>query len=159
LKQEFGFNAFQLGLIGSAFMWVYAGAAPIAGFVGDRLRRKDLILGGFFFWSLVTMATGWARKFSHFIAIRGLEGFGEAFYFPSSMSLISDYHDRRSRSRALSIHQSSVYIGTIGGGALGGFFAEHYGWRTGFYVFGFLGMVLALILFRFLREPRRGESE
>jgi MFS family permease len=159
LKQEFGFNAFQLGLIGSAFMWVYAGAAPIAGFIGDRMRRKDLILGGFFFWSVITVTTGWAKKFWHFAVIRGLEGFGEAFYFPASMSLISDYHDRRTRSRAMSFHQSSVYIGTIGGGALGGFFAEHYGWRTGFYVFGFLGMVLAVILFRFLREPRRGQSE
>src|SRR5438552_1802251 len=106
LKSEFGLSPFQLGIIGSAFMWVYAGAAPIAGFIGDRMRRKDLILGGFFFWSLITTITGWATKFWHFVTIRGLEGFGEAFYFPSSMSLISDYHGRRTRSRALSIHQS-----------------------------------------------------
>ena len=42
-------------LIGSAFMWVYAFGAPLAGFIGDRVRRKDLILGGCLFWSAVTL--------------------------------------------------------------------------------------------------------
>jgi MFS family permease len=159
LEKEFGFSKTQLGLIASAFAWVYAGAAPVAGFIGDRLRRKGLILGGFLFWSIVTMATGWSQKFWQFFAVRATEGFGEAFYFPASMSLISDYHGGRTRSRAMSIHQSSVYIGTIGGGVLGGFFAEKYGWRAGFYFFGLAGIALALVLSRFLREPRRGQSE
>src|ERR1041385_8502116 len=53
LKEEFGFDKVQLGLIGSAFMWTYAAGAPFAGFVGDRCRRKDLILGGCLFWSFV----------------------------------------------------------------------------------------------------------
>jgi len=75
------------------------------------------------------------------------------------MSLISDYHGQRTRSRAMSFHQSSVYIGTIGGGALGGLFGQLYGWRTGFYVFGLSGLVLSAILMRFLREPQRGQSE
>src|SRR5437773_10581159 len=44
LKQEFGFDKVQLGLIGSAFMWVYAFGAPFARFICDRSRRKDLIL-------------------------------------------------------------------------------------------------------------------
>jgi MFS family permease len=75
------------------------------------------------------------------------------------MSLISDYHGRQTRSRAMSFHQSSVYIGTIGGGALGGLFGQFYGWRVGFYVFGLSGFVLSVVLLRFLREPRRGQSE
>ena len=55
LKEEFGFDKVQLGLIGSAFMWVYAAGAPLAGVICDRFRRKDLILGGCLFWSFVTM--------------------------------------------------------------------------------------------------------
>src|SRR5512140_2923512 len=39
LKEEFGFSAVQLGLIGSAFMWVYAAGAPLAGLIADRVRR------------------------------------------------------------------------------------------------------------------------
>lgn len=159
LERELGLSKLQLGMVGSAFMWVYAVLAPFAGFTGDRASRKNLILGGFSFWSIITVATGWATKFWHLVTFRALEGFGEAFYFPASMSLISDYHGRQTRSRAMSFHQSSVYIGTIGGGALGGLFGQMYGWRIGFYVFGVSGLVLSIILMRFLREPRRGQSE
>ncbi len=159
LKEEFGFDKVQLGLIGSAFMWVYAGGAPFAGYICDRFRRKDLILGGCLFWSFVTITTGWCGKLWQFVTVRALEGFGETFYFPASMSLTSDYHDRRTRSRALSFHQSSVYLGTILGSWAGAWIAEKVGWRVGFYFFGGLGMVLALLLYKFLREPARGEAE
>jgi MFS family permease len=59
----------------------------------------------------------------------------------------------------MSFHQSSVYVGTIAGSGLGAWFAEHYGWRVGFYFFGAMGMLLAAVLYRFLREPLRGASE
>ena len=159
LQIEFGFDETQLGLIGSAFMWVYAVGAPLAGFIGDRLPRKSLILGGCLFWSFVTVTTGWCSKLWQFVGVRALEGCGETFYFPASVSLVSDYHGPATRSRALSLHQSSVYVGTIMGSWLGAWFAEHYGWRVGFYCFGGVGMILAVILYRFLREPRRGASE
>jgi MFS family permease len=159
LRQEFGFDKVQLGLIGSAFMWVYAFGAPFAGFVGDRVRRIDLILGGCLFWSAITALTGWCGRLWHFVTVRAVEGLGETFYFPASMSLLSDYHGPATRSRALALHQSSVYAGTIAGSWLGAWFAEAHGWRTGFYFFGLAGFVLALVLYGFLREPRRGQSE
>jgi MFS family permease len=159
LKEEFGFDKVQLGLIGSAFMWVYAAGAPLAGFIGDRVARRHLILGGCLFWSFVTVTTGWCSKLWHFVTVRALEGFGETFYFPASMSLTSDYHGPATRSRALSFHQSSVYVGTILGSWAGAYLAETVGWRMGFYVFGSLGMVLALVLYAFLIEPKRGQSE
>jgi len=159
LKEEFGFDTVELGLIGSAFMWVYAAGAPFAGFICDRLRRKDLILGGCVFWSVITVMTGWCGKLWQFVTVRALEGLGETFYFPASMSLMSDYHDRRTRSRALSFHHSSVYVGTILGSWLGAWFAEHLGWRLGFYFFGGLGLALALVLCKLLREPPRGEAD
>ena len=159
LRQEFGFDNEQIGLIASAFMWVYAGGAPFAGFIADRFRRKDLILGGCLFWSVVTVATGWCSKLWHFVTVRALEGFGETFYFPASMSLVSDYHNANTRSRAMSLHQSSVYAGSIVGAWLGAWFAEHHGWRLGFYVFGAAGIILSLFLYRFLIEPPRGSAD
>ena len=153
LKSEFGFDPVQLGLIGSAFAWVYAAGAPIAGYVGDRLRRKDLILGGCLFWSFITVTTSWCSKLWQFVTVRALEGVGETFYFPASMSLVSDYHGPRTRSRAMSFHQSSVYAGTIVGSWFAAWLAEHYGWRSGFYFFGSAGVLLAIVLYVFLREP------
>jgi MFS family permease len=159
LKDEFGFDKVQLGLIGSAFMWVYAAGAPFAGLAGDLLRRKDLILGGCLFWSAVTVLTGKCSQLWHFVTVRAAEGFGETFYFPASMSMLSDYHSAKTRSRAMSFHQSSVYVGTILGSWLGAWFAERHGWRVGFYFFGAAGLVLALVLYRFLDEPPRTRPE
>jgi len=159
LEQEFGFSKTQLGLIGSAFMWVYAAGAPLAGLIGDRARRKDLILGGCMFWSFVTVITGKCANLWQFITVRASEGFGETFYFPASMSLVSDYHTPRTRSKALSFHQSSVYVGTVAGSWIAALLAQHWGWRSGFYLFGSAGMVLAVVLYFLLREPRRGQSE
>ncbi len=159
LKELYHFNPVQLGLIGSAFMWVYALCAPIAGYIADRVRRKNLILGGCLFWSTVAMSTGWCSVLWQFITVRAVEGFGETFYFPASMSLLSDYHGKATRSRALAIHQSGVYVGTIAGSWIGAIIAERYNWRYGFYLFGGLGILLALLLLKSLKEPQRGTSE
>ena len=159
LETEFHFDKEQLGLISSAFMWVYAGCALLAGFACDRFQRRHLIMGGCLFWSLVTVATGYCSQLWHFVTVRALEGFGETFYFPASMSLVSDYHDGRTRSRALAFHQSGVYAGTILGSWFGAWLAERYGWRAGFYFFGGAGVLLALVFYTFLREPRRGQAE
>src|SRR6185436_9554474 len=159
LKDEFGFDKVQLGLIGSAFMWVYAAGAPFAGLAGDLLRRKDLILGGCLFWSAVTVLTGKCNQLWQFVTVRAAEGFGETFYFPASMSMLSHYHSAQTRSRAMSFHQSSVYVGTILGSWLGAWFAERHGWRVGFYFFGAAGLVLAILLYRFLKEPQLTDPE
>jgi MFS family permease len=159
LKSEMGLTDVQLGIVGSSFAWVYAVALPLAGVIGDRFSRKKLILGGLIFWSLVTLATALSRNYWHLVFFRALEGFGEAFYFPASMSLISDYHGKDTRSRAMSFHQSSVYAGTILGGTVAGFMGQYYGWRSGFYLFGILGTLLGIVLLWALKEPVRGQAE
>ena len=158
LKTEMGLTDVQLGYIASSFMWVYAAAAPLAGMVGDRFRRKHVILGGLIFWSVVTVATALATHYWQLVLFRALEGLGEAFYFPASMSLISAWHGKETRSRAMSWHQSSVYAGTIVGGTFAGYLAEHYGWRLGFYVFGGLGILLGVVLLSLLKEPAQEQA-
>lgn len=159
LKQEMGLSDVQLGIVGAAFMWVYAGFGAIAGIVGDRFQRKTLIIGGLIFWSLVTIGTALSTDYIHLVICRALEGFGEAFYFPASMSLLSDYHSKETRSKAMSFHQSSVYAGTIAGGTVAGFMGQYYGWHTSFYLFGGLGVLLGVVLLGFLKEPVRGQAE
>jgi sugar phosphate permease len=159
LEREMGLTPVQLGLLGSAFAWVYGLAAPLAGMVVDRVTRKTAILGGLHAWSIICVATALSRNFRHLFLFRAAEGLGETFYFPASMSLISDYHGRETRSRAMGLHQTSVYVGTIGGGFFAGLIAEQYGWRLSFIVFGGLGILLGLVLQRVLVEPPRGASE
>ncbi|MEK6324157.1 MAG: MFS transporter [Acidobacteriota bacterium] len=158
LKSEMNLSDVQLGIVGASFMWVYAAIGPVAGLVGDRINRKTLIITGLIFWSLITIATALSTKYSHLVLFRALEGFGEAFYFPASMSMLSDYHGAGTRSRAMSIHQSSVYAGTIAGGSVAGVLGQHYGWRSSFYLFGSLGILLGVLLLGLLREPARAHS-
>ncbi|MGH9632851.1 MAG: MFS transporter [Bryobacteraceae bacterium] len=159
LEQEMNLSTVQLGLLGSAFAWVYGLCAPFAGIIVDRVSRTKAILFGLHAWSAICIATGASRTFTHLFAFRAAEGLGETFYFPASMSMISDYHGKRTRSRAMGLHQTSVYVGTVAGGFFAGLIGQHYGWRWSFYLFGGLGILLGFVLHRFLIEPVRGVAD
>jgi MFS family permease len=159
LEREMQLTSVQLGLLGSAFAWVYGLGAPFAGWIVDRVKRRSAILGGLYAWSAICIATIFSWDFKHLLFWRAAEGLGETFYYPASMSLVSDYHDSRTRSRAMGLHQTSVYIGTIAGGFFAGLIGQYYGWRLSFIVFGGLGILLGLALQRHLVEPPRGAAD
>src|SRR5262249_30287258 len=110
LEKEMHLDPVQVGWLVSSFGLVYGLCAPFAGSIVDRVRRKTAILAGLQAWSLICMATALSRNFLHLLFFRAAEGLGETFYYPASVSLISDYHGKRTRSRALGLHQSSVYF-------------------------------------------------
>jgi MFS family permease len=159
LQHSLHLDEVQLGLLGSSFAWVYGLGSPFAGAIADRVRRKRAILGGLFAWSFICATTALARRFATLLFFRAAEGIGETFYMPATMSMLSDYHGPKTRSRALGLHQTSVYVGTIGGGFFAGYLGQHYGWRSSFVVFGGLGMLLGGVLVFALREPRRGAAD
>jgi len=159
LKNEMKLTTVELGMLGSAFAWLHGLGAPLAGAIVDRIRRKTAIMGGLYAWSAICMATALSRNFRHLLLFRAAEGCGETLYYPATVSLISDYHGRQTRSRALGFLVTSVYVGTIGGGFFAGLIGQRYGWRWSFIVFGGLGILLGLVLHRYLLEPRRGAAE
>jgi len=159
LEKEMRLTPVMLGWIGSSFALVYGLFAPFAGNVGDRFRRKGVILWGLWLWSVICAFTALSRRFGHLIFFRAAEGLGETFYFPATTSLISDYHGKRTRSRALGLHNTGVYAGTIAGGFFAGLISQHYGWRPAFVVFGTLGVLLGLVLMKYIVEPKRGMAE
>jgi MFS family permease len=159
LEKEMGLTPLQLGLIGSSFAWVYGLCGLFAGTIVDHVPRRSAVLWGLQAWSLICAATAISRNFVQLLIFRALEGLGETFYFPASMSLISDYHSPATRSRAMGLHQTSVYVGTIGGGFFAGLIGQRFGWRWSFVVFGVAGMLLGVVLRKHLREPERGASE
>lgn len=159
LEHEMKLGPVELGLLGSSFAWIYGICAPFAGNFVDRIRRKSAILWGLQVWSVICSATALSRTFAHLLFFRAAEGLGETFYFPASMSMISDYHGKRTRSRAIGFHQTSVYMGTIAGGFFAGLIGQYYGWRLSFVVFGAAGILLGAVLVRFLREPPRGGAD
>lgn len=142
----------QLGLIASSLVWTYGVLVPVAGFIGDRWSRRNIIGSSLFFWSIATLSTGFCVTLIQFVLLRGIAtGGGEAFYAPAANALISEEHTKR-RSFALAIHQTAVYFGIILSGLIAGFIAEQYGWRNAFYLFGGLGIMIAVVIFMRLRK-------
>lgn len=150
------------GLMLGQFKWVYAILSPIGGYVADRFSRRLTICASLFVWSAVTWWTGHVQSFQELLHARTLMGISEAFYIPAALALITDYHHGPTRSRAVGLHQMAIYCGVIAGG-FGGYVADAptLGWRSAFNAAGCFGMLYAVPLLLFLRDPRRldrGES-
>ena len=147
IKSDLGLTDAQLGLVGSIFILTLGVFFPIAGFVGDIFNRNKVISFSLFFWSLATLLTGFGNSLIHLIILRSLSvGGGEAFYAPAANGLIGQFH-HKSRAIAMSIHQTSLYAGVIVSGLLGGYIAQTYGWKNTFFLYGGIGVLLAIILF------------
>jgi MFS family permease len=159
LQHDFSLNLFQLGVIGSAFMWTYALFGPLAGWLCDRASYRWTIIGALIFWSASTAATSFMHSYGGLMLVRALGGLGETFYFPAAMSMLARFHGRDTRSRALSLHQSAVYAGSIAGGGLAAWLAERHGWRFPFEIFGGFGAALVLLLLFGLKEPARPNAD
>lgn len=152
IKADLQLSDSELGLIASSLVWTYGFLVPVAGFIGDKFSRRNIIGVCLCFWSVATLTTGLSATLIQFILLRGIAtGGGEAFYAPAANALISEEHKKR-RSFALAVHQSAVYFGIILSGLIAGYIAEHYGWRNAFYLFGGAGIVVAIIIFLRLRK-------
>ena len=123
-------NEAAWGSVLAAFKWTYAFLSPIGGFIADRFSRRHVICFSLFAWSIVTWITGHVTTMDQLIWARAAMGISEAFYIPAALALIADFHIGGSRSTAVGVHQTGIYIGQMLGG-LAGFVADApgYGWQ------------------------------
>jgi MFS family permease len=158
IQKEFHLSDSQVGLLGSAFLLVYAVAAVPFGYWADRGVRKTVVAAGVAIWSLATLFTGFARSFPQLFVSRAVLGIGEAGYYPAGTSLLSDYFPKEQRGRTMSIWGAGSTFGIAVGFAGGGYIAEKFGWRSAFFFAAVPGILFALLAFG-LREPLRGSAE
>ena len=158
IQKEFGLSDSAVGLLGSAFLLVYAIAALPFGYWADRGVRKVVIGVGVTIWSLATLVTGSARSFLQLFLSRAVLGIGEAGYYPAGTSLLSDYFPKEQRGRVMSVWSVGSALGIAIGFAGGGYIADHFGWRNAFFFAAVPGIVCALLAFG-MREPLRGSVE
>lgn len=156
IRSEFGLNPGHLALINSVFFWVYAVAAFFSGQLGDRTRRSRVIVYGLMFWSVATGMVSLTAGFAMLLTTRVLVAVGESAYYPSATALISDWHPDRTRSRALSLHQTGLFAGAGLGALAAGLLADRFGWRMPFAVFAGMGLIYAFVLLKVLHD--RGDA-
>ena len=155
-----GLSDVQAGLVATVFIAVYGVCVPLAGFLGDILRRKKQILFSLILFSAGTLLTGFSGGMPGMILFYGiLFGGGEALYYPPATSLLGQFHEN-SRATAFSIHQTALYLGIMFSGYFSGYLARTMagGWRAPFVVFGLAGIVwsgVVLFLMRDTPSPTR----
>lgn len=157
ISAELNLTKTQFGLLGgTSFALLYTTCGIGVAYLADRVSRKWIIALACAIWSLFTALCGTAQNFLQILLYRMGVGFGEAGGSPPSYSMISDYFPADRRGTALAIYSLGVPIGSMLGAFLGGQLALAYGWRTAFLVVGAPGIVLAVLMLLFVREPKRG---
>ena len=151
-------SAANFGRLMAVFLWIYGLMSPISGIIADNLSRKKLIVGSLLVWSSVTYFMGLATTYDQVFWLRALMGLSEALYLPAGLSLIADYHTGGSRSLAVGIHMTGLYLGQAIGG-FGATLAAAYSWNATFQWFGIIGIVYAVVLAVFLKDKKRVAPE
>lgn len=144
----------QLGLSRTYFLFAYGCMVPFAGIAADFFRRKWVIVVGTLLFSTSVFFTGFADSMLMFFIMYGfMNGIGQCMIPGAASSLIAQYHTE-TRSTALSIYQSALYVGILASSGLAGWLggASQGGWRISFRVFGGIAIAWMLVLAVFLRN-------
>ena len=150
-------SATNFGYLMAVFLWIYGFMSPVSGMIADKFNRKWLIVISLFVWSGVTYAMGYANTFNQLYWLRAIMGVSEALYIPAGLSLIADFHSSKTRSLAVGIHMTGLYVGQ----ALGGFgatIAAKFSWHATFHAFGIVGIMYSIVLMLFLHEKKVYET-
>lgn len=150
-------RAEAFGALMAVFLWIYGIVSPFAGIVADRISRRRLVIGSLFVWSGVTWLMGYASNFQELYILRAIMGISEALYIPSALSLIADWHEGKSRSLAIGIHMTGLYVGQAVGG-FGATIAATFSWHATFQWFGIIGIAYSVILAMLLHDRPKAPS-
>lgn len=157
IQDDLGLADGQLGLISGLYFAVfYCVLAIPVGWLADRTNRVRVLSFACALWSAATVACGFASTYPQLVAARMSVGIGEAGGVPPSYAIVSDYFPPGTRGTALSIFNLGPPIGQALGVAFGASIAAAYDWRSAFVALGAVGIVAALLVLVFVREPVRG---
>lgn len=156
VKSEFQLSDKQLSLLnGAAFTLIYGLCGIPMGWLGDRFSRKKIIAWSLAAWSVLTAACGAAQSFAQLAIARAGVGVGESGLVPVANSLIADTYPPAKRPLAIAIFFAGGLIGILVCFLAGTWVASHYGWRAAFLVAGPPGLILAVVVALYAKEPPR----
>jgi MFS transporter, Spinster family, sphingosine-1-phosphate transporter len=164
IQDDLALTNSQIGLLGTVLFVALALMMPAAGYVGDVFNKKWVVTCSLVFWSAATLSTGFTSGLVGMLLFRSIAtALGESFYAPAAYPLIAAFH-KATRTIAMSIHQTSLYVGMMISGVLAGYIADQWGWRAAFWLYGGCGILLGgLLAFRLRNAPAEsndgGETE
>jgi len=159
VKSEFHVTDARIGALTFWFFLTYMLAAPATGWLGDHYPRKPLIVAGALFWSGINFFTATVHTFFALNLRHAALGIGEASFGIFAPALLADFYPEEERNRVLTIFYTAIPVGAALGYLVGGVIGGRYGWRYPFYVSAVPGMVIALLVWFFMKEPQRGAMD
>jgi predicted MFS family arabinose efflux permease len=160
IKHDLALSDWQVGLlIGPAIAFFYAVVGIPMAYLADRVHRVRFLAICLALWSVLTALGGAAANAWQLALTRIGVSAVEAGGSPASSSIIADYFLPRARPLAMGIFASAATTGLLFSFGLGGFAAEHLGWRWTLVVAGAPGLVLAALILATVRDPVRGSLD
>ena len=159
VKHEFQISDALIGSLTFWFMVAYMLTAPVTGWLGDRFPRKPMIVIAALFWSGINFFTAYVHSFDSLNIRHAALGIGEASFGIFAPALLSDFYPDDQRNRVLTIFNVAIPVGAALGYLVGGTVGEHFGWRMSFIVSAIPGVIIALLIAFFMKEPARGASQ
>lgn len=156
IRKEWDLSDSELGVLGTAFILLYALVGLPLGRLADTGSRKLILAAGVALWSLTTLGSGFAWNFSSLLIFRLGVGIGEASCAPTSSSLIGDLVPPERRARAMALFMLGLPIGLALSFFVSSAIAERSRWENAFFIAGIPGLPLALLAL-FIADRRPSE--
>jgi len=157
--QEFRLTYGQAGLLATAFFYAYTFMQLPAGYLGDRLGRKIVLVLCTGWWGVMSFFTGLAQSFASLFIFRFLTGVGEGAFFSNDRPIISAFTPESKRGLGQGISFIGLGTGMFIGISTAGWISDLWGWRSVFILFAFPSFLASFLIYRFIQEPRQQESK
>jgi len=168
IQKEMNLDSEQMGLIMASFTLAYGIFMIPAGWMGDRFGSRTVLMVIVVWWSVFTALTGVVSGFIALVIVRFLFGAGEAGALPNAARMIARWFKPESRGFPQGLMNTAALLGGASApfvaiktivwidGRVAPWAAEYglhlTGWRVSFYLFGFLGLLWALLFWIWYRE-------
>jgi predicted MFS family arabinose efflux permease len=152
---EFKISYTEAGALASILAITWAFATWFFGGVSDRIGRKIILIPATIFFSIMSWVSGMTYSFFQMFLARGLMGIGQGATLPTSIATISMESTPSRRGFNFGLHQALTSLIPLGIGAiLVTQLTKIMSWRMVFLVVGIPGVVIAIILYFYMREPK-----
>ena len=153
MREDLAFDAVKMGIAFSAFNWAYTIFNIPGGWLLDRFGARKVYGIAILLWSACTFFQGFISTLAGLFILRFLVGITEAPSFPGNSRLTTMWFPQHERGRAVSIYNSAQFFGLALFTPVMTLILQNFGWGHVFYVSGGAGILMALLWFKFVREP------
>ena len=158
IMDEFKINEAQMGLVFTGALIVGAVLYPIWGYLYDRFARTKLLALASLLWGATTWLSASVHVFPAFVVARSSTGIADSSY-PGLYNVTADYFEPSIRGKVMGFLQIAQPFGYLIGMVIALLLSGVVGWRGIFYITGAMGFILAIVIFFWVKEPRRGGTE